>query len=135
MVEDLTLILDVATVDNRYATARSCLTGSVFFLCLRTFLLLALEIVLAKGIFASGVFALFVLSLSTALTAPARTVPAALEVIVAEGVLLLLLFHLLTAVVGVSGFFTEFLDTFVGKVNNYHHDDGEGDKTKKDSGK
>ena len=96
MVKDLTLVLRVAIVDNRYATARSRSAGSVFFV-LRLFLLLPLEIVFAKGVLVTSVLLpLFVLGLCTAL---AMSGLAALEIVAVEGILLLLFLDLLVAVV------------------------------------
>ena len=129
MVKDLALVLRVAIVDNRYATARSRLAGSVFFVSLLTglFLLRSLEIVIAEGIplLPSGLFALLVLGLRATL---ARTSLTALEVVVAERSSLFLFLLLLVPVVVVLRLLAQLLYATVCEVDDEHDDNGDGNE-------
>ena len=127
------LLVALATVDNRYTTARSRSAGSfVFCLLLRLFLLLTLEVVFPKGVLvAFGLFALLILGLRTARTVSTL---AAFEVVAIEGISFLLLLDLLVAIVGILGLFTQFLHTFVGEVDYQHENDSKANQAEDNSG-
>lgn len=136
VVKDLALVFLITAVDNRYTTARSRFTGSVFLfsLLLGLLLLTALEVIVVEGILTSGLLHLLILSLGAALSSPAATLTA-LEVVVVEGPSLLLLFLFLVAVVVVFCLLAQFLYATVGEVDDEHDDDGNGDEGENDGAK